>query len=246
MKEIEDILISYLDAAPMTVLGTRLANAVEADIDDPFIKINITLVRSDIQNVEAALNRTSDSEYTKLIFNKDKKRDDCFISFKDAIRPFLRKDNPEIVEAAEYLVKIIEKHGTTLYSLGYVEQTSVMKLLFTDLQTGKAKGAMQKLPGLQSWYDDMVQAEKDFEDTYVDKTEDTSDKSILPLKQSLPVLSRHLIALVENIKIINDNAPGSCDALIDQMNIIISEIMTTAKANKTRKANKPDDADSEV
>jgi hypothetical protein len=91
--------------------------------------------------VEALMNRERSSEFTTIMLEKDRIRDEEFMAFRHYVNAYTKKRTPELKAAAQAIAKIIRKHGWTLYSLGNLQESMALDLLFQDLDKPEATTA---------------------------------------------------------------------------------------------------------
>lgn len=237
---ISEIKVSYILAYELNIMGSRIIDALGDTFNTyVFIKELIEATAKDLENLNGALGQSKKNKYTQSLEEADTERDDAMIGFRDNVNSFTRSRKPEKKAAANLLVKRIKERGWTLYNLGYVEQSAQMRLLVQDLQTEECQAAIAIL-GAGELYAEMIETNETFEEMYTQKVDEAAKKDYPTLKDAKAMVNRHLLALVKNIDIISYDLHSEITTARDaaeKIDTIITEIMATARARKTRREN---------
>lgn len=237
LNELHTTFLSYEE---LNTIAGRISGTVGGHIADyPFLGELKGLLETDIVNLGAALNRDRTSEFTALIGQGDSQRDSTFIAFRDYIKACSSRRVLEVAAAGEYLTNIVKKHGWTLYARTYTEETAALKALFAELDGAEAATAMQTL-NAAPWYDDLKAAQAAFEETYNNKITAEAQADYPLLRETRSSIIRHLTALLDFIRVLGEvNASGAYATMVEQLNEIINDVMTVARARRTREEQEP-------
>lgn len=234
---VEKLSVSLLEHHELTVTATRVLNQAEQiTAADTFIKAHIALTKKDVETLEGVLNKDKDNEYTEILSKQDQERDDAFVFLKKYIAAFFRKKE-NLKQAGELLYGLIKKQGLDLHKENYVVETAKLKALFTSFEATDAKAALTLL-GADNWLDDLKAAQEKFEDIYNQKVSAEIKENYPLLRETRQKLTFHLTTLLNNITIIEELKPVETADDVKKINEIISDMMTTVRARKTREANK--------
>jgi hypothetical protein len=228
----------------MTTAGRTLTAVAPVTSQEPFLQKIATKIEEDKNELEVALNRERGSEYTQQLMARDSGRDNAFTAFRDYVKACTRRSQPEIVDAAELIVNAIRKQGWTLYLSGYARETASLNMLFNDLSSHELTAAIQTI-GAQLWLDDLKAAQTAFEETYQTKVSTETQIDYPALRDAKMQLGRHLNTLLDCIQILLClGETETYEPIANQLNEIITDVMTSARARRTREKN-VDDTDAE-
>lgn len=199
--------------------------------ENTYVKSIISSLLPAIANLEKALGRALTSEFTSVLIDKDKIRDSVFIGLRDYISSFTHSQIPAKASAALHLWKILENVGLTLYRHSYAVQTADVNSLISYLKEPAATAALTAINATE-WLDQLVAAQKDFEDTYKDKVE-TEGAIDLPLaNESSRIIIQYLDSLL-NYMDCNSEFEASFVPLKAQIEEIITDVLSQARARIT-------------
>ena len=234
MKEFS---LSYLTYNELAVAGRRLARLAGGDDTQYlFIRDLCTMVAADSDELDSSLNKKSGNEDTAKLRVKDGTRDNAYLFLRDLVYAFTRIDDAAKKEAALKLYAEFENLGLTLYQQGYTEQSAKMQSLVKILSGPELTAALE-LIGAKPWFDSMSAAQADFEDFYDKKIENEGKKEHLGLKEARNKLTFHLHTLLDAIVSANDIKDGVYAPLITRMDEVITDIMTSVRARRSREKN---------
>jgi 23S rRNA maturation mini-RNase III len=117
--------------------------------DEKLTEFNSKLANNTAE-LTIAQNRKKKNDETDIVEHNEDARDDSFQAFKFECISLKYRDDEALKEKARYIYEIIERHGTTLYSLPDNQQTAKMKSLFEELKLAKSVEVMEgtELPAL--------------------------------------------------------------------------------------------------
>ena len=235
---IEELYTSLLLPSELNTISTRIVNVIKTvNTDYALITQIIDLIENDIEKMEDALNKERGSKYTEEIQHRDSIRDTAFISLRDSIKSSSNRLNPTISKDGKQLLEIINKHGWTLYRLPYSQESARIKMIIDDFETTEANAAMARI-GAIPCLGEFKTAQADFEKIYNEKISQESKKNFPLIKDAKTVLSRHITTLIFNLGVLEEIGTEGIENSVGEVNKIITEAMTIARARKTRKDNK--------
>lgn len=236
---LNELHASLLSPTELSTTATRMhALVANAKLNEPFIKNLNDMVESDNTDLETALGRYRFSDFTPMMLEKDKARDDAYVALRDYLAACSRRQDPTVVAAANLLVNIFRNRGWTLYNLGYTQESAALKLLFNDLETPEATAALKTL-NAEGWYNDVKTTQSAFEEVFNQKITAEARADYPQLHQAKNRLAQHLIILMSCIGVLEEQQADNRTIinLVEQLNQITASVMATARARRTRNEN---------
>lgn len=234
MKNLSSSLLLPAELAETSSAYLRVIE--ESGLDNSFVNGLTALVKEDLITLNKALTATRDNQLVDDVAKADAVRDDLFIGLRDLIDAYKRRLNPALLEAYEKLWPIIEKSGTTLYRLGYTEQSGKLEALFAELDLPEAQAALTALHATEL-YADLKQAQTDFVILYQQRLEVDIAQDYPTLREARGTLVPHLNSLLKALEILELTEPNVHTALLDKVDAITTAAMIPARARKTRSEN---------
>ena len=226
---------SLLLPAELAEAAAKYIQSIASEgLSDPFIDKVTTLLNKGIDQLKEALTAVRVNVLIERVAEADAIRDDSYIGFKDMVDAAKRRRSEEIQGAYQSIWPIIEKAGTLLYTEGYTQQSGKLKALFAELDKAENQAYLVTL-GADSFYAELKQAEADFQQLYNDRLDEDGKKDYPTLAEARKATIPYLNVLIDAINVLETTAPGSYTLLITKMNAITSEVMSAARARKTRR-----------
>ena len=232
---LKELSITYLSSSELLTTSERINVIIsEALSEQPFVTRISGVMKTDIGKLQESMGKDKSSVYTEKMAGNDAERDAACLALRDFAKANANRSDNQVSTAANVIINRIKKHGWTLYSLGYSDQTANLNLLFEDLDAPDAVSAMQVI-GADSWYADLKNAQAEFENTYKEKVSSEAQEDYLRLREAFTVLGRHLNVLLDTIGLLQElGETGNIDTVVQQINEVITDVMTTARARRTR------------
>lgn len=201
---IKKLRTSFLLPAELVSTASRYV-AATADLSaaDPFIARITGLLTADIATLNAALTAVRTNKLVDDVAAADATRDDLFVGFRDLIDAHKRRTAPAIVAAYEQIWGIIAQAGTTLYRLGYTEQSGKMEALFAELDKAENQAAIATMHA-DAIYADLKQAQADFVAIYNDRLQEDTLKDYPTLSEAKSKTVPHVNILLDAINILDE------------------------------------------
>lgn len=209
------------------------------------VKINVGTIAKIIILLEAAnekltnsLNTSFKTEHKNILKKLDKLRDNAFRALRDVIEGCARRLNDDFNLHANKLKAIFETHGWTLYDDPYAVESSKLNSLIKDLETADSQASLQIL-GYIAWFNELKEAQLNFEDAFQNKANDDSKKDFVASTEVRPNIIENLDELLVQVKTEAkySETPENYKELVDSLNVIIEESVNPARARKTRNDN---------
>jgi len=210
---------------------------------NPFITSIGDKINVELENIKKITTRSKSSSYTKIIFEKDKKRDKVFTGVLNLIKS--KRDlceDPLEIRASEVLLHVFGKLEKNVVNLSYSRETTQFKALFKEFEAAEVSSAINTL-GINAEIQKLINSQKDFEEALSNKV---NELSALDGKKSLDAhrsLSFQFLALMEHVgyNIIEEISPFT--ELTFPLNQIISEVNSVA--NRSGNSDENDDSNDE-
>jgi hypothetical protein len=231
-----DFSITLLFPAELRTLVQRIVQIARELGLDGFLQKLLVLIGQDEKDLENVLVRQRESEFTALLANADNERDEAFKAFRNFVNACTGRKNVEVATAAGWLTDLIRKHGWTLYGFANPQESAALNLLFKDLDQPKAAEAIQRI-GAETWYADLKEAQAAYESLYQNKVSTEAQENYPQLREAKFKLGRHVQLLLECIDTLHEAEPTpQLTKAIDQINQVITDVMTPVRARQTRHA----------
>lgn len=223
---------------------SRLINVIHPVLSsNPFITSIGDKINVELENIKKITTRGKSSSYTKIILEKDKKRDKVFTGVLNLIKS--KRDlceDPLEIRASEVLLHAFGKLEKNVVNLSYSRETIQLKALFKEFEVAEVSSAINTL-GINTEIQKLINSQKDFEEALSNRV---SELSVLDGKKSLDAhrtLSFHFLALMEHIgyNIIEEVSPFT--ELTFPLNQIIAE--ANSVANRSDDSDENDDSKDE-
>jgi len=247
MIMVKELYHSLLDHAELSMTGHRIVEQVEgAELGLPYVDGLAGMTKSDLQKFDLARHKTLALELTPEVLEADEKRDRKFKAFRAFVEANVYSDDAEISRHAEYLWRIIRRHGASLWSEGLTKESELLNAILNDLKNdGKAEEAIAAI-GATAYLNELETAQANFEKLYLDRAKEAAGKIDFKVKETRASLTNNLQALLLNIEVaaalnVEEEMKNKILALIGEVNEVITSIMSNARARIAREKEKEED-----
>lgn len=225
---------SYLLPTELAETTNSFMRAInDVGLKDPFIDRITALLQDDLKELNQAITAVRSIQLVNEVASADAVRDDLFIGFRDIVDAYRRRRDPKFKEAHGQVWPIIEQAGTTLYALGYADQSGKLEALFAELDKEENQSMLSRL-NAKGIYKEMKQAQADFIDIYSNRLDAESGIDYPTLQEAKRRTVPHINGLLSALGILDETEPGKHAKLMDKVGSIITAIMSTARARKSR------------
>jgi hypothetical protein len=233
---------TQLDTNETYTASVRILDIVKQDLaDDPYVKSMIPLLIDGTTGMERAMGRILKSEFTTLLKKKDEIRDHYFIGLRDHLSSQTHNlKNEEMMHAATKLYAVIEELGVGLYYLGLVDETAKLNALLSSFKSTENMSLLT-LTGAADWFSYLADAQEDFETTYNSKIGKDATVDIPLIRVSKDSIKRNMTPLLGYIQTNALINPSVFKPVEEGINIVITDIVTIARARKTREESEKKD-----
>ncbi|WP_421919304.1 DUF6261 family protein [Marinifilum sp.] len=214
-------------------------NAFLKTLDKEGLQIN-PLIDEFAKKYEKAIevaNRARSSQYTELLKERDHRRDESYLAFRNLIEASSHRKDASIVKKAGNVLRTIKSHGWSLQLAGRAEQSAKMASLIKELSSAENTELLAALSATD-WYQDMLDDNSAFLQLQEDKTKaeaSEEDYDTFEVYKELQVCCEQLF---DSIEVLNRIAPNE---KYDQMEAFINDCtkryQTLAKTRTTKNEN---------
>ena len=201
---------------------------------EPFVEKIVALLDEDQLRMANAMTAVRQNELVTELAKADAIRDDLFIGFRDLVDASKRRQQTEIQEAWQQVWPVIVSAGTRLYTLGYAAQSGRLEALIGKLDQSEYQTALGVM-GLTDIYDELKMAQQDFAAMHDQRLSRELAQQYPSLRNAKAPMVKHLNGLLGALDILGETDPESYTPVIEKMNIITNDIMSIARARRTRK-----------
>ncbi|MEP1096066.1 MAG: DUF6261 family protein [Cyclobacteriaceae bacterium] len=231
---IKKLRTSYLLPAELTeTISKYLKAIVDVSLENPFIALLINLLETDNERLNQAITAVRINRLIEDVSEADALRDDLFVGFRDMLYAFKRRKDESISTAFDAVWPILEKAGTRLHALGYTEQSGKMEALFQELDKQENQDALATL-GLSDLYAELKTSQEDFAAIYNNRLDEDAKKSYPTMKDAKRKAVPHVNILIDALSILDETDPEAHQELVTKMNVITTEITSTALSRKSK------------
>ncbi|MDR2127421.1 MAG: DUF6261 family protein [Prevotellaceae bacterium] len=212
---------------------SKLKNETHVEFNESikrlFIKFNPQTVGIDaLYNLySAALDKELDSldfirksEITSIISEQDRVRDNIYGGLVDSLKGATRHFDPAYSAAATLLLDVFKHYGN-IPRKTLDDETAAIKDLLRELQQPALAAALETL-GFTNWVDKLAAENAAFEQLMMQRYEQTADKTQYRMKDTRKETDKYYHAIVSQIENMVLVGNAAVDALIREMNTVIS------------------------
>lgn len=185
----------------------------------------------------AASNRNKTSQFTQKLREKDHRRDESFVAFRNLMEANTHRGNEVVSTAATGICGIIRTHGWSLYAGGQKRQSGKMASLIQELDTEENQATISSLKAL-SWYKEMVDDNQDYAMVLEEKAKAEAsevDYDTQNVYKTLRISCEHLF---ESITVLNRiAADAKYTEIANFCNECTQKYMAAARSRKTKNEN---------
>ncbi len=197
------------------------------------------LVDKFVTNQEEALaasNRNRSSKYTQLLRDKDTRRDESFIAFRNLMEANTHRSNESTVAAADVICRIIRAHGWTLYAEGKKVQSAKMASFVKELNLDENQASIASLKA-NAWYNEMVEDNASYSQLLEEKAKVEGGEIDYDIESVHKNLRLSIDELFETITVMNRIAPDPKYLEIAKFcNDCTQKYIVAVKSRKTKNA----------
>ncbi|MFK7952743.1 MAG: DUF6261 family protein [Ekhidna sp.] len=229
---LKQLSYSLLTSEELIKTADRLAQCTKNSAFEEILekRIKKTSEASDI--LSNALNESLSNVYAAKVQQADLHRDDAFQAFKYGVLSASYRSEPITKVAGEALVEIVRKHGFSLYSLGYIAQSEVMKTLIDELETRRTEISQSGVADLLA---EMTNSNDEFNRIFHEKLQDDPSSEAPQIVVSKSELSHQITLFLNHVELLEDDKEKGIKDVVDKINYVIDKVMVEAKGRQEKK-----------
>ena len=147
------------------------------------IDAQVNALQSTTDALDAVFQQQLGSEITPELTQLDDRRDKALIGIKTYLESQLYREETDRYHAAENLLDNYRSHGDKIYRFSYQQETAVINAMLHDWSSGQLLTDTQTL-GLTPWIDLLTQLNKDFNEKYVKRAQETAPPAEIEAKRA--------------------------------------------------------------
>ncbi len=220
---------SALTPEELVATAERLIQCVSKSEHKEILANRISKTTDASNYLTEALNESLSSVHASNVQQADLERDDAFQAFKYAALSASYRSDLGTKRAGEALVEIVRKQGFSLYNLGYIAQSEVMRTLMSELEQCSGEVMVTGLADLQA---EMVAANDKFNQVYHEKLDENSEKETPQIVIGKGELSKQITLFLNHVELLEEDHLGGVNELVEKINDLIQDMMDQARGRK--------------
>ena len=233
---VRSIRKSYYNTAEVGTLARNiLAKAQSLDPAHAAVTALTTSLSTAYQTLLSSRTRTKSNTQTELLTEADRERDLAFRSFYNYVEAGITRRNTAYRTACLAIMEHIELFDRNLINFGYAEQSMELTRFFTEMEK---EAAHLTTIGATEWLNELKAAETAFLAQQGRKrAEETAKNVLVPIKEAREQVLNQLVTLVHILNGLEVVQTEGIAALNNEIDEVIEEVETPAKARLTRHRN---------
>ncbi|GAB7089563.1 DUF6261 family protein [Marinifilum fragile] len=217
--------------------GNKISKHLKS-IDTEGLQLDAAMAKFDAMLATAlkASNRSKSSDFTSLLHEKDFRRDESYVAFRNLMEACMHRNNETVANAGDKICRIIRGHGWSLHAGGQKNQSAKMASLSEELNS-EANQALIDAVGGTDWYTEMLNDNAAYEALAEEKSVIETQKADYNTDQVYKNLRLACEELFDTIEVLNRIAPNQkYEAIAAFINDCSQVYMTDARTRKTKNA----------
>ena len=210
-----------------------------ASIEMEGLQLNAPVEKLNLKQEEAlaASNRTRSSQFTNWLHERDHRRDESFVAFRNLMEASTHRKDEALASAADKMCRIIRGHGWTLYAGGQKVQSAKMASLIKELELEENKALIATLTA-DVWYKDMVDDNAAYNQMNEERAKAKGSQVDYDTEEVYKALRFACEELFDAIEVLNRISPN--EKYVEVANFIngcTQKYMTAARTRQTKSEN---------
>jgi hypothetical protein len=242
MRRIVGFAPTLLGLKEQYLLGKRLAKDVAAEFaEDGYLTVETASIRAGLATIEAALLNSRKSPHSKVLKQKHAVRGRAFSGLVGILDGMTELEvRPEVCAAAVRVLAVVEQFGRDAGRLGYVKGSATISALLQELKSARMQADLEVLK-IADVIARLETVHNDFEAAYWEKLE-AEDRDVHPTAQAARQdVIFHLTNGLQYIDSLANREPVKYAKVIEDINTIIQDVGTAARARHTRLVNEAEE-----
>lgn len=171
---------------------------------------------------------------TEKILKTDDIRDKILVGFKSVISGMILFPKEDVAEAATVISILVDKYGKNIQEMGQRNETGIIHNLIDDLKSDKHKQQVT-VAKLDDWVVELEKANIDFENLYIQRSEEQSEFVVGLAKKERENLQNAFEKLCRNIEAYATiEGEAAYKPLANKINEEVQKAQQNVKARQTK------------
>lgn len=185
-------------------------------------------------------NRIADPATQELI-HLNETQNNHFIWARDFTSVQRFSPDANVAKASNSLWPVFERHGLTLYTKGYADESSALRSLLAELN-GAALQAAVGTVGLRPWIDRLSAAATAFNNCFMQRAAAGKPTDAVKTKAAVDSLTKYLNILLANLDLIEETSKDAAiQTRLKTINTVVEQHNAQLRAARTRGASGKDE-----
>lgn len=201
-------------------------------LNAPVEKLNLKL-----EEALGASNRSRSSQFTLWLHERDHRRDESFVAFRNYMEACTHRKDEALATAADKMCRIIRGHGWSLHAKGVKVQSAKMASLIKELELDENKALITTLTA-DTWYKDLVDDNAAYNKLNEDRAKAKGNQVDYDTEEVYKALRFACEELFDTIEVLNRISPnGKYVEIANFINGCTQKYMTAARTRRTKSEN---------
>ncbi len=207
------------------------------DVVNPIATELISKCSHSFDGFDEAFIKQQASIVTQEIAECDSRFDDAFVAWRHFLQACALLPNEESRKAAELLLMKIKNHGWGIQNMSYTKQLANGADLKSEIRNNpEALAAITSL-GSETWFERVEKTHDAFAAAIAKRDAQNAETAHVDPATARRNLRADLRNLYDYLSVMGKVQPKEYNSVIAQLNVVIDDIMSQAKARRTRNKN---------
>lgn len=187
-------------------------------------------------------NRTADPATQELI-HLNEIQNNTFIWARNFTSVQRFSPDTTVAKAANSLWPVFKRHGLTLYTKGYSDETSELRSLLAELNGAALQGVVGTV-GLRPWIDRLSAAATAFNNCFMQRAAAGKPTDAVKTKAAVDSLTKYLTMLLANLDLIEETSKdASIQTRLKTINNVVEQYNAQLRAARSRGKSDKDESE---
>ena len=199
------------------------------------IEVLLGSIEESIHKLELLLRREEGSDLTKEIAELDERRDKALVTLVTLTKGFTTHFEEAKSLAAEKIITVIDKYGSSIYDLNYRAETTILSNLVRDLESDAEAAVAVNTLELKPVVDEIKTANTQFNEKYlarIDERSEMPNENTVELRKTAISQYRGLVGLLEGYMMAY--GPDKYLEVVNKLNELIDKYSETITSRREK------------
>lgn len=190
------------------------------------VEAKYTALLNRINELDSLFMRLLANENTQVLVDLDTKRDNAITGITYIAMGYSKHSEPTLQSAAQKILDNLSTYGSGIARLNYQAETATLTNIINDWENKPELTAALTTLNLTDWKNELKTVNTQFNDTYINRTQEYGNTSPETLKQKREVTNTDYYALRDRINALHtlvETLPSPYDTVINQLNALIEQ-----------------------